>query len=190
MKIPLIFRVFNSPFKTPKLHFYFGKIAIGTPIFYPRKWIKLTGAEAVERAVKSLNNPNFVQRTFEEWVEYHKNHQKAVPKKVGFDFCDFYWKTKWSNKDYRFEYPAVFSIVFFKWQFAITFKVKNPDHYFECFLYYYFQTDKNKTVKERIEQARKEFPQVWTLHSKDGEEKINYWDVVLKDVYNKQVNKG
>ena len=29
-------RAFNSPFKRPKLKWYFGKIAIGTPYFYPR----------------------------------------------------------------------------------------------------------------------------------------------------------
>lgn len=29
-------KVFNSPFKRPKLKWYFGKIAIGTPYFFPR----------------------------------------------------------------------------------------------------------------------------------------------------------
>lgn len=29
-------KAFNSPFKRPKLKWYFGKIAIGTPYFYPR----------------------------------------------------------------------------------------------------------------------------------------------------------
>ena len=31
---------FNSPFKRPKLKFYLGKVAIGTPYFYPRKTVK------------------------------------------------------------------------------------------------------------------------------------------------------
>ena len=30
-------KAFISPFKRPKLHWYAGKIAIGTPIFFPRK---------------------------------------------------------------------------------------------------------------------------------------------------------
>jgi hypothetical protein len=32
-------KVFNSPFKRPKLKWYFGEVAIGTPYFYPRRWI-------------------------------------------------------------------------------------------------------------------------------------------------------
>jgi len=32
-------KAFNSPFKRPKLKWYFGKIAIGTPYFYPRRWV-------------------------------------------------------------------------------------------------------------------------------------------------------
>ena len=32
-------KTFNSPFKRPKLKWYFGKVAIGTPYFYPRKII-------------------------------------------------------------------------------------------------------------------------------------------------------
>ena len=35
-------RVYNSPFKPLKLNFYCGKIALGTPYFYPRKWVKGT----------------------------------------------------------------------------------------------------------------------------------------------------
>jgi len=31
-----------SPFKPFKLKWYIGKIAVGTPYFYPRKWVKGT----------------------------------------------------------------------------------------------------------------------------------------------------
>ena len=35
-------KAFNSPFKRPKLKWYFGKIAIGTPYFFPRVLDKKT----------------------------------------------------------------------------------------------------------------------------------------------------
>ena len=189
MKTPLILKTFNSPFKTPKLKFYFGKVAVGVPVFYPRKWVRLTTKEALERALESINNPNLVQRSFDCWVEYHKKNYKAVPKKIGFDFCDIYWKTKWSSTDYRFEYPSVFSFVFFKWQFAITFQVDNAHHYFECFLFYHFNTDRKLSVKDRLEQAKKEFPCTWKTYKNGVEEKVCQWDVIIKEKYNKQVNK-
>lgn len=45
-KLKYFFRKFrflkalNSPFKPFKLKWYIGKVAIGTPYFFPRKWIK------------------------------------------------------------------------------------------------------------------------------------------------------
>ena len=51
--------ILNSPFKPFKVGFYAGKIAIGVPYFFPRKWIK---------------NPD------------KSGYLKAVPKKIGFDF--------------------------------------------------------------------------------------------------------
>ncbi len=35
-------KVYFSPFKTPKLKFYFGKLAVGTPYFFPRVLDKKT----------------------------------------------------------------------------------------------------------------------------------------------------
>ena len=176
-------KVYFSPFKLFLPTLYVGKTAVGVPVFLPRCWIKLTYKEALERAIKSINNPNYVQRSFDCWVEYHKKHQKSIPLKIGFSFCGLIWKTKWRSTDFRHEYNPVWSFVAFGYQIALTFRPENCHHYWESYLYYTFATDKNKTVKERIEQARKEFPQVWTLHSKDGEEKIDYWELVLKDRY-------
>jgi hypothetical protein len=41
-----------SPFKPFKVKFYAGKLAIGTPYFYPRKWVKFTKKDALEKATK------------------------------------------------------------------------------------------------------------------------------------------
>ena len=82
---------FFSPFKTPKIKFYIGKIKHGTPYFYPRKWIN------------DKERPGFL---------------KAVPKKIGFDFVDLGWKTKWTETDYRFEWGPLWSFVFFNYKFV------------------------------------------------------------------------
>jgi hypothetical protein len=47
-------KAFNSPFKRPKLEWYFGEVALGTPIFLPRKWVKPTPKMAVEAARKEI----------------------------------------------------------------------------------------------------------------------------------------
>ena len=39
-----------SPFKPFKIGFYAGKLAIGTPYFFPRKWIKYT-EEDIQKAI-------------------------------------------------------------------------------------------------------------------------------------------
>jgi hypothetical protein len=146
-------KVFNSPFKRPKLKWYFGEVAIGTPYFYPRKWI---------------NNPD------------KSGYKKAIPKKIGFDFVSLGWKTKWSDTDYRFEWNPIWSFVFFKWQIAVSFVPDDCHHYWECWLYYTHSTDKTKTVKERLEQAREEFPCVWTTSYGEGKkETVCYWDKIL-----------
>ena len=151
-------RTYNSPFKPLKIVWYFGKIAIGTPYFFPRRW------------VDSKINPGYLT---------------PVPKKSGFDFVSLGWKTKYDN--YRFEWSPLVSFVFLKWQVAVTFVAPEADHYWECWLYYTRETDKKKSVEERIAQCRKFAPCTWSRHT-DGETSvIDYYDIILKDKY---VNKG
>lgn len=147
--------IYFSPFKPiiPKL--YIGKIAVGTPYFYPRRWIK------------NKDKPGYL---------------KAIPRTIGFDFVSLGWKTKWDETDYRCEWSPIWSFVFFKWQIAFIFIPKDPDAYWTCWLYYHRNTDRTKSQKERIEQARKEFPCVWRVseRGKDKVEEVCYWDKVLK----------
>jgi len=152
-------KVFNSPFKRPKLKWYFGKIAIGTPYFFPRRW--------VGRWVDNPDKPGY---------------QKAVPKKIGFDFVGLGYKTKWSDTDYRFEWGPLISFVFFKWQIAVMLKVPHPEHYWACWLTYENDTDKDLSTEARIKLAKEINPEVWTSSKGDGKkETICYWDKVLKD---------
>jgi hypothetical protein len=143
-------QAYNSPFKPPMPRLYIGKINIGTPYFLPRKW------------VKSKVNPGYLM---------------AVPKKIGFDFVGLGWKTKWDYTDYRFEWSPIWSFVFFKWQIAVTFTAPERDHYWTCWLCYTRDTDKSKSTKERIIQAKEIFPCIWECNKI----KINYWDKILKD---------
>lgn len=185
MKYPLFLRAYNSPFRPPKLKWYFGHTAIGTPIFLPRKWVKFTFEDAVKSAEEFVKkHPKSLEKiSFDKLVESRRNYFKAVPLKIGFNFCDLMWKTKWQRDDYRFEYSPMISFVFFGYQIAITFVAIEALHYWECFLPYYFETDKRLSVKERIEYCRKRYPCIWTSY-RDGDEEItDYWNIVLKNKF-------
>lgn len=149
-----------SPFKRLNLSLYLGKVAIGVPIFFPRKFVKYK------------DKPGYLT---------------PIRKKVGFDFVKLGWKTRWDSTDYRFEWHPRWSFVFFNFQFCLSFIAPEQDHYWECWLYYDKNTDKNKSKKERIEQCRKEFPCIWTKYLKGGEkEEVDYYDYILKKRYAKR----
>jgi hypothetical protein len=149
-------KTYFSPFKSITPKFYIGKIAIGTPYFYPRK------------SVKSKTKPG--------WTEF-------VPKKIGFDFVELGWKTKWSTTDIRFEWAPIWSFVFLKYQIAIIWRAPEQDHYWESWIFYEYYTDKTKSKVDRIKQCIEEFPNIWTKHSKGKEETINYYDLILRKKY-------
>jgi len=147
-------KAFCSPFKRPKLKWYFGKVVIGTPYFLPRK------------TIKDPDKPGYL---------------KFIPKKIGFDFVGLGWKTKWDSTDYRFEWAPVWSFVFFGKQIAVIFRAPEQDHYWETWLYYTYNTTGIR--KERIAKCRSEFPLKYTLYNKDGENLIDYYDLILKRKY-------
>ena len=149
----IFLKALNSPFKPFKLKWYIGRIAIGTPYFYPRRWIQ---------------------------SKEKKNYLTPIPKKIGFDFVDLGWKTKWSDTDYRFEHSPLISFVFLKWQIVVIFSAPEPDHYWTSWLYYENNTDKSKSKKERIIQCQNEFPQNWISYKNGDKIKINYYNFILK----------
>ena len=144
-------RAYNSPFKAPKVKWYCGRIALGTPYFYPRKWIK---------------------------DKEREGYLTAVPKRIGFDFVPLGWKTKYDS--YRFEWSPRISFVFFKWQIAVTFVAEHADQYWESWLYYTRETDKSKSVQDRVAQCRKEAPQTWTRHGENFKVTKDYYNLILK----------
>lgn len=184
-------RAYNSPFKPPKIKFYCGKIALGTPYFFPRKWVKGTPALAIKSAVRKMRetrnwnklNPTYARREtpFRELYDRSLSSLHPVPKKIGFDFVSLGWKTKWRSDDYRFEWSPMISFVFFKWQIAVTFVAPHEMHYWESWLYYTRETDKWDNISNRIAQCRKEAPQTWSRHNGDGtKETTNYYNLILK----------
>lgn len=185
MKLPLFLHAYNSPFKPPQLKWYFGKIAVSVPYFLPRKWIKFTYEDCVKSAEEHLKkHPKASELVpYDNLIESYRNYTKAVPLKVGFSSCGLGYKTKWSNTDYRHEWNPIWSFVCFGYQIALIFRPENDSHYWKCFLYWFYNTDKSKSAKERIEQCKREFPQTWTRHTDEGEEKINYYDLILKKKY-------
>ena len=184
-------RVYNSPFKPiiPKL--YIGKVAIGTPYFFPRVWVKATPKLAHEATKKHIEreesynklNPKYARKIkpYNEIFEDKMNGSYPVPKKIGFNFVSLGWKTKYDS--YRHEWNPMWSFVFFKWQIALIFTPEHDMHYWECWLYYTRETNKTKSTKERIKEAKEEYCCVWSS-TKDGVDiKTNYWDLILKDKY-------
>lgn len=186
-------KVYFSPFKPPKLKFYFGKVTVGVPYFLPRVWKKATPEKARKKALEELErvkkhnsvegNYKLREESFEVLYERYLRYEFAEPKKIGFDFVPMRWKTKWTDTDYRFESSPIWSFVFFKWQIAITFCAIEPYHFWEAYLFYEKATDKNMSVRDRLSQARCEFPNTWTSYSEKGKITINYWSVVLKNKY-------
>ena len=183
--------VYFSPFKPIIPRFYLGRTKISTPVFLPRKWVKATperAHKAVEDYIKREENynklnPDYARKIkpYDEVFAEKMKYSYAVPLKVGFSSCSLGWKTKWDS--YRFEWNPIWSLVFFGYQIALIFRPENDCHYWESYLYYTYATDKSKSTKERIEEAVREFPNIWTSHSAGKEEKINYWDLVLKGKY-------
>ena len=186
-------RVYFSPFKPIIPRLYIGKIAIGTPYFLPRRLVKATPKRAHEATLKEIenmknwnkNNPTHPRtvRVYEDIFQSKMNCSFFESKVIGFDFVSLGFKTKWTNTDYIFEYPPAWSLVFFGYQIALVFNAPEPYHYWTCWLYYNRNTDKNKTTKERLVQAKEGFPCKWRNYGNGEAKLICYWDIIIKKRY-------
>ena len=148
-------KIYNSPFKRPRINIYFGKIVVGTPYFPPRRKVK--------------------SKTKDGWIEFK-------PKYFGFDFVDLGWKTKWSDTDYRHEWNPRWSFVFWKWQLAVIFSSPALDSlsaYWEAWLYYRYDTV--GTTEQRVAQCKNENPKSSTSYP--SLKHTNHYDEILKKKY-------
>ena len=190
--------ILNSPFVRPRVNIYIGKIAVGTPYFFPRRLVKPTAKQADELALEKIadaerfnerNINNTYRRrvpTFEEARAEVMRGRIFVPKRIGFDFVGLGFKTKWSDTDYRFEWCPIWSFVFWKWQIAVLFtgprgEVSSNDAYWEPWLYY--ENDTKGTRKERVEQLKEFNPGDATIYRDGVPREVNYYDIVLKKKY-------
>lgn len=178
-------KAFCSPFVRPKLRGYIGKIAYGCPYFFPRNWRKFTKEDALRKATEDTQNKTHIWYGLvpEDIWERYMGYSKCVPKKIGWDFVNLGWKTKWEDDDFRHEWSPMWSFVFFKWQICLFFIVPEPHHYWPSWLYYELRTDKRKSQKERIQQCREGFPNIWKRWTDGKEELIDYYKVILREKF-------
>lgn len=96
-----------SVFKRPSIGFYFGKIRLGTPYFYPRKWVKT------------------------------ENGSKSIPVKwLWFQTVGIGWKTKWTSDDIRFEWNPAIHFIFLGTQTVLYLKHKELNDYWGALILY------------------------------------------------------
>jgi len=154
--------ILDSPFRLPKLKFYWGEIQVGVPYFLPRKW---------KKGKDGINFPHYIT-------------------KFGIDSCELGWKTKWTNTDYRFEWSPLISLVIFGKQLAIWVKAPvHEDSYWTAWLYYKNHTKGTKV--QRIQQCINDFGCTWISYKKDNEpERVDHYLTILRPKYLKYVTQG
>jgi hypothetical protein len=188
-------RAYNSPFKAPRLKWYCGKVVLGTPYFYPRKWVKATPERAHQATLEHIKsteefnerNPQYTRRIkpYDEIFADKMKCSYSVSKKIGFDFIPLGWKTKFGS--YRHEWNPRISFVFFKWQIAVTMVPQHDMHYWESWLYYTRETKHiAKTTEARLALCRKKAPQTWTKHTTIEEQTTDYYDLILKNKWQRK----
>lgn len=154
----VILNLLNSPLKLPKLKFYFGKISVGTPYFYPRRWIKTKNG-----------------------------HTPKTCKYFKIDIVNLGYKTKWSSSDYRFEWGPLLSIVILNKQFCVFLYSPTPDNlistYWETYLLYKNHTNKNNNIKQRTRELVENYPCKITSWKDGNKETIYPYKHILKEKY-------
>lgn len=190
-------KVLFSPLKPFTIKWYVGKLALGTPYFYPRKLVKATPKLATKAALDEIKrrenfnklnvNSKFKHeiKSFNEVYDEMMKHKHFVPLKFGFDSCSLGWKTKWTDTDFRFEHGPMLTFVFFGYQIAAIVEPPTdwPSPYWEIWLCYEYATDKTKSKRERIKQCRKIMPQIWRSSKNGVETRIDYYEQVVKPKY-------
>lgn len=124
-------KIVNSPFKFPKVRFYFGKIRVGTPYFLPRRWYN------------NHEKPGYLKAVPAWWFKL--------------DVVPLGYKTKWTETDYRHEYDPRLSLVICGLQIAIRFHL--DPRVWESWLIYENCTE--GVPLNRLRKCRKINPNVW-----------------------------
>lgn len=191
-------KILFSPFKPFKLRLYVGKTQIGTPYFFPRRWVKATPTLATKAAFREIKDRERFNKSnanskfkhdippFQEIYNEMMTRRHAIPLKIGFDYCSLGWKTKYTRYEIRHEWNPVYTFVFFGYQIALTITapVDFQGTYWEPWICYEYMTDKKLSKRERIAFCKKKCPQTWSTLHKDGTKTtIDYYNLILKSKY-------
>lgn len=151
-------KIYFSPFKPPKLEFYFGPIAVGVPYFLPRQFVKVRDKDAIGWRPKPV-----------KWFQVK--------------FIGLGYKTKWSPTDYRHEWDPLLSIVFCKRQFVMTWRLLSDPVAWELWLYYDRNTNKARSKEYRVRYCVLHNPSIWSHHQNGFTTTYNVYSLVLKKKY-------
>ncbi|MCL2312970.1 MAG: hypothetical protein FWC41_10885 [Firmicutes bacterium] len=107
-----------------------------------------------------------------------------------FDYVSLGWKTKFG--DIRHEWDPMFSLVLLKKQIVVWFLPNTgcSSIYWESWLNYYFNTNKNLSEEDRVIELIKDYPQIWTSFKGGNMETVNYLYEFLKPKYRYLTNEN
>ena len=167
MKIKKFLKKTKGVFVPPKKNYYIGKLAYGTPYFYP---INFSSSILKIRKLKLRDDEEYLERCRKQPWNKESNRFTNVPMArrskdwIFKMFGSYFWLElgwpimvhevelgwKWKFDSIRFEWVPSFQVYFFNWQFVITWHAPDDDDdlYYEQALWYLKGADKN------IEKAR------------------------------------
>lgn len=183
--------IFFSPFICPKIKIrYFNEIKQGTPYFLPRKIVKFTKQDSINKyleEVKRFNDKGFpIPETLNENSYLNYTTYKPI-KYFGINTWGLGWKTKWSNVDVRFEWSPGISLVLFGKQICFYFKFEDnslrEDIFWEAWIIYNYRTNKNKSKEERLLELFKMYKCTWSKSKSGIEITTDYYLHILKPKY-------
>lgn len=167
MKIRELLKNIKGIFKPPKKRFYFGKLAYGTPYFYPINFsssiisirkLKLNTEEEYLKLNKErpwLKERNLytnlpLSRRSKNWIVKFSKYHFWI--EIGFPIMIKHVKLgwKWKFDSIRYECSPSFQIYFFNWQFVIIWEAPdgNSDLYYEMILWWL--NGSNKDLQKAI----------------------------------------
>lgn len=164
MKLSLLLKEIKGTFKPPVKKYYLGKLAHGTPYFWPMNYCPtiITFRKLEEKTQEEKENYN-KQYPWLKIGDYHKFKNLPMVRRakdwIFKLFGSYYWvqigwpisirtnELGWKDKfnSPRFEWTPAFYIFFFKWQFVIHWVAPdgNNDRYYEMILNYIHYCDKD-----------------------------------------------
>lgn len=122
----------KNVFKLPKKRYYLGKLAFGTPYFYPWNY---------NRQILTIRKqrPQFLRCKYFKLFGYEISYGWPI----SVTWYGLGWKDKYETP--RYEWQPSFQIYFFKWQFCIFWNAPDDDNdlYYEMILWYLYYSKKD-----------------------------------------------